>query len=49
MTGLDDRSKALVEEHCGLKLSEWKVMWFDDENDPHTFSEFLLQDYKPAM
>jgi hypothetical protein len=33
-TELDNRCKALAEEYCGLRLSEWKVMWFDDENNP---------------
>jgi hypothetical protein len=47
--GLDDKCKALAEEHCGLRLSEWKVMWYDDENDPQIVSEFLPPDYKPTV
>jgi hypothetical protein len=46
---LHDRSKALAEEYCGLKLSEWKVMWYDEENDPDIYSEFLTPDDKPSI
>lgn len=44
-----DRRKALAEEYCGIKLSDWKVMWYDEDGDPDLLSEFLPHDYKPSM
>jgi hypothetical protein len=44
-----DQSKALAEKYCGLKLSEWKVMWYDEENDPDIYSEFLPPDHEPSI
>ncbi|KAG8738771.1 hypothetical protein FRC10_006488 [Ceratobasidium sp. 414] len=39
-SNFDQNGKALVEQHFGLKVSDWKVVWFDND-DPALLSEFL--------